>query len=276
MRPEFTEFVSKLKLDIDAASKEILKESPRKHLGASKIGSECERSLWLSFRWMHFPEHSGQQLRLFSRGQKEENNIRNILIKIGWEFYANPDGSQFKFSKCLDHFGGSCDDIAKVNGFDIPLLVEYKTHKGGSEFNTICRNNLRLANPNHFAQMCCYGEAFGLTHGAYFCVNKSNDEIDVKFSELDYEIASKMEDRASKIIFSEEELPRPSWAKPTYFKCKLCDYYKVCYKTIKCEVNCRSCVKSAPIQDGQWCCKLHNCVIPEASIANSWPCWESF
>ena len=61
-------------------------ENPRfgVRLGASQIGSECSKMLWLSFRWVvpskfEVPKRStkkvGQMLKLFERGQDEEERF---------------------------------------------------------------------------------------------------------------------------------------------------------------------------------------------------------
>ena len=43
----------------------------RPHMGASLIGHNCDRYIWLTWRWAHKPEFKGRILRLFSTGQRE-------------------------------------------------------------------------------------------------------------------------------------------------------------------------------------------------------------
>ena len=45
----------------------------RTHLGASVIGRECGREVWLMFRWALDRSWGGRMLRLFARGKREEN-----------------------------------------------------------------------------------------------------------------------------------------------------------------------------------------------------------
>src|SRR6188472_1125091 len=56
----------------------------RNHLGASIIGHDCDRYLWLSFRWALNPQHEGRLLRLFSRGDREEAWIVQDLRDAGF------------------------------------------------------------------------------------------------------------------------------------------------------------------------------------------------
>ena len=50
-------------------------EKPRPHMGCSILGHPCDRYLWLSFRWAVIEKFKGRILRLFRRGQLEENTI---------------------------------------------------------------------------------------------------------------------------------------------------------------------------------------------------------
>ena len=51
------------------------KDFRRPHLGASVIGKECPRALWMDFRWASDPRFESRILRLFESGYKEEDRI---------------------------------------------------------------------------------------------------------------------------------------------------------------------------------------------------------
>lgn len=63
--------------DLDDATKRLLDEEKRKHLGASQIGDKCARAPWYELRHVLKVPHDGRQLRLFERGRNEE-----------WRFYT--------------------------------------------------------------------------------------------------------------------------------------------------------------------------------------------
>jgi hypothetical protein len=53
---------------------------------ASALGSPCDRQLWLSLRWASPPETpSGRQLRIFERGNLEEERVIADLRSAGIE-----------------------------------------------------------------------------------------------------------------------------------------------------------------------------------------------
>ena len=82
----------------------------RSHLGASQIGRECDRQLWLGFRWAKRARFDGRILRLFNRGHLEEARFVAMLKCIGCEvWYEKPDGGQFKISRHSGHYGSAVD-----------------------------------------------------------------------------------------------------------------------------------------------------------------------
>ncbi len=57
-------------------------ELPRPHMGVSGIGNECDRYLWLNFRWAATPKFTGRILRLSRRGHLEENQRWRPLLDL--------------------------------------------------------------------------------------------------------------------------------------------------------------------------------------------------
>ena len=63
-------------------------EGPRPHMGASLLGHPCDRWLWLTFRWAVVEKFNGRMLRLFRRGQREEELIVSDLRAAGMEVHS--------------------------------------------------------------------------------------------------------------------------------------------------------------------------------------------
>jgi|ERR1700692_1521632 len=65
-------------------------EEPRCYIGASSIGHDCDRKIWIQWRGEINPkdfmneENFGKRCRVFYRGKKEEENIINRLQTAGY------------------------------------------------------------------------------------------------------------------------------------------------------------------------------------------------
>lgn len=229
----------------------------RSHLGASLIGRECARELWYSFHWTLKPKFDGRMLRLFNRGHLEEPRMVALLEMIGcqvWQY--TPDGKQFRLSGHGGHYSGSLDGVA-VGIPDlpegIPCLTEFKTH-GEKSFIKLIADGVISAKWEHFIQMQEYMGYYQLPYALYMAVNKNTDEIHAEIVEADPGQYTKYYDRAGMIIQSVEPPPKISLL-PAYFKCKFCDFHKVCHGGIEPDRNCRTCAFSRASAEGEWLCE---------------------
>ena len=178
----------------------------RAHLGASIIGRFCDRELWLTFRWAERKDHSGRILRLFQTGSFEEPRFTADLRRIGVEVHeTDPTGSQWRVNAYGNHFGGSMD-AAGVGFPEAPKtwhVVEYKTH-GEKSFKELQEKQVRLAKPEHYAQMQIYMGLTGMDRAAYLAKNKNTDELYFERIEFDQDAFKKLMERATRIIIAPE------------------------------------------------------------------------
>ncbi|WP_419833089.1 hypothetical protein [Endozoicomonas atrinae] len=240
----------------------------RAHLGGSIIGRPCDRALWYSFRWCTEVKHSGQLLRLFQTGHLAEErfvaDLRSIGIKV---FETDPaTGKQFRVSACNGHFGGSFDGVGQ--GFiEAPKtwhLIEMKTHNEKS-FNNLVKKGVQEAKPEHCIQMQVYMYLANpqLTRAFYIAVNKNTDELYGERIKLDPVIGKATVEKAECIIASDRPLSKIS-EDPSWYLCKFCDHHTICHGQQAPAVNCRTCMHSTPIEDGEWHCARHDMDIPES------------
>lgn len=90
----------------------------RGHLGASVLGRKCLRQIWYGWRWAFVAGHHGRLLRLFARGQREEETFVRLLSQVGIEVrqYSQRllyhDGSDSYIVLDWDQeFHPECDDV---------------------------------------------------------------------------------------------------------------------------------------------------------------------
>lgn len=237
-------------------------EDRRAHLGASVIGSPCDRAIWYGWRWAARVKHEGRLLALFERGDREEDRLVRDLRRVGIDVQQHDEdtGEQLRVSWWGGHFGGSCDGIAKsgVPGRESrSMVLEFKT-SGDKPFKELRRDGVRKSKPQHFAQMQVYMKGLGLDLALYIAVNKNTDAIHTEFVDYDEGEATKILERAERIAFSDEAPERIS-EDPSWYQCKWCDFRPICHMRMvePLERNCRTCLSSSPERTGVWFCDKH-------------------
>lgn len=263
---------------IDAYCQTALRDPKRRtHLGASIIGGDCLRKIWYEFRWADQEYIKSQTLRLFNRGHLEEARFVSYLRGIGC-LVAEEDpstGKQFRVVFAMGHGGGSMDGQAFLPekfGVQGPILLEFKT-KGTKYFPKLKAEGVRKAEPQHAAQMDVYGFLTGLKQALYMSVDKNTDELYIELLDLSIPQGAAMTKRAELIVADHEPPPR-AYA-PTHFKCEWCKFKGVCHQGKRLDKNCRTCVHSQPVMNGEWACHQHKAMIPAHIMEEGCPAWES-
>lgn len=237
----------------------------RAHLGASIIGHECERYLWLTFRWAASPNFDGRMYRLFESGHREEARLLAELRAIGCKVSEGPEpGQQWRFTACDGHFGGSMDG-AVLGIPEAPKtwhVFESKTHSAKS-FASLQKSGVKEAFPKHYAQVQCYMHLSGMTRTLYVAVCKDTDEIYTERIEYHKEHAEALLERAQRVI--KAAAPGPRLGDATHYVCKPCAFYELCHGTRAPEPNCRTCAHSTPASEGTWQCERWGKELDEAS-----------
>lgn len=235
-------------------------EDTRAHLGASEIGHDCDRKLWLGFRWATKPQFSGRQRRLFETGHLAESRmIANLRMTGATILDRDPStGRQWLVAEYGGHFGGSLDALG-YGILEAPQtwhVVEFKTHNQKS-FTHLQKHGVVESKPMHYVQTQVYMYKMRATRTLYMAHNKNTDELYTERYKLDKQVAEWALDRAKRIIFSAEPPARLS-DNADYYICRWCDHLENCHNGAFAEINCRTCLHSTPLTDGTWHCDEHN------------------
>ena len=233
------------------------REPPRPHLGLSVLGHECDRWVWLSFRWAIIEQFPGRMLRLFRRGQREEETIVKDLRAIGIDIHStclDSDGqSRVDFG---GHVSGSIDGIIEsgVPGAEKTRHVaEFKTHSLKS-FNELKSKGVSGAKRQHWRKMQGYMLGTKIDRALYVAVCKDNDEMYTERVYLDKARAEALIRRGHMLALS-ERLPEPLSTDPTWYQCRYCPGHDFCFGThLSIEVNCRTCAHVTATKDGKFTC----------------------
>lgn len=240
-------------------------EQRRGYLGASQIGHECARYLWLSFHWVGREEFDGRIYRLFERGDMEEYRLVADLRAIGCEVHeVNVEtGKQFEVKALGGHFSGHMDGCA-VGIPEAPKtwhVLEFKTHNAKS-FAFLRQNGVRKAKKMHYDQMMVYMHLTGMTRALYLACNKDTDELYSERIHYDKQYADNIMAFAERIITATGPGPGVVGTPDEKHLCEYCPYSALCsgrsMVAVPAEVNCRTCAHSTTTMDGNatWECSL--------------------
>lgn len=232
-------------------------EPPRPHMGCSQLGHPCDRWLWLSFRWAVQPQFPGRILRLFRRGQNEEETVVADLRAIGMD--VRKTGSNQVRVNFGSHVSGSIDAIIESGVPEAKTsrhVAEFKTHSKKS-FDDLEKNGVEKSKFEHFVQMQLYMYGMDIDRALYVAVCKDDDRIYTERIRLDKAIAEKYIARGKRIAL-DNRMPPPLSTDPSWYQCKFCESYSFCHetKTTK-QVNCRTCAHSTAKEDSTWRCERH-------------------
>jgi hypothetical protein len=243
---------------IDKAHEEK-KERPRAHLGASTLGHPCERWLWLSFRWAVIEHFSGRILRLFRRGQNEEDTVIADLRLAGLEIDGQQDRVDFGF-----HVSGSMDGIVLSGVPEAPNkkhVLEIKTHSKKS-FDDLVKNGVAKSKPMHYGQMQAYMRGTGIDRALYVAICKDDDSYYIERVRYDESTAIVLVQRGKRIALT-ERLPPPISTDETWYQCRFCAAHDFCHGSkLTIQVNCRTCAHVTPKDDGTFYCTRWSDTIP--------------
>lgn len=233
----------------------------RDHLGCSQLGRPCSRDIWYGWRWASEISHPGRVLRLFRRGQDEEERVVEDLRSAGLEVHdRDPEtGQQFRVLGFGGHLGGSLDGACRgIPGRPTTWAVlEIKT-SGAKPFKKLKASGVRVAKPEHFAQMQLYMEKTGMRLALYFAVCKDNDELYAEVVAHDQAEARQLLAKAEAILNADQPPPKIAES-PAWFQCKWCDHRRHCHGEDAPLANCRTCVHATPELEegeaGRWICE---------------------
>lgn len=231
-------------------------------LSISSLGTECDRQLWYEFRWAaKQATHTGQKLRLFETGNREEVRLLEDLKRIGCEVHEHDErGRQWKVYAVGGHLRGKLDG-AVLGVPEAPKtwhVVEAKTHNA-KNFKELVKNGVAKAKDGHHAQCQLYMHLTGMQRALYLAHNKDTDELYAERIHLDVEYCLRKVARAERLIYAAQP-PAKLHEDPTSkaaFTCGWCPARAICHDGAFARVNCRTCLHSTPVEGG-WNCARHN------------------
>ncbi len=232
--------VKEIHASIDAAVLNRAKrETRRRYVGASSIGSGCERRVQYEFMGCDHDEgwaFDARTLRVFERGHKVEVWAADWLRNAGFHIKTEkPDGRQFGFAVVNDEFRGHCDGIIQASPTNVtmqlPCIWEHKAI-GPKSFKAIVNRGVASAKPEYADQVALYQSYLEFESPALFqATNMDTMEIYFELMPLDRKRAQAASDRAVAIIQDTHAgalRPRPT-SDTDFWLCRNCQFKKRCW-----------------------------------------------
>lgn len=198
----------------------------RDYMGASGIGTECDRQLWYSY--VHpKPVDSAKVLRIFGIGHALEPVIVDWLKGAGLTiFIEKPSGEQFGFTDGV--IAGHVDGVVLGMPSDekTPYLLEIKT-ANKFRYQNFVKDGF-CSDEKYKAQIHVYMYKMKLSKCLAVVFNKDSQDLYYEIIEVDEFYAISLLSRAKEIAIM-EEMPDRKYPNKSFFKCQYCSYKPECW-----------------------------------------------
>lgn len=237
---------------------------PRDYIGASIIGTPCDRALFYCKEQVPTPAPKHPSQRIFDFGDATELLLIKWLRDAGYHVYDRDPRSneQFRVSAVDRAYQGHADGLIcstsllphlfsstrmdPVSAHDDSTIrvLEAKSHKD-TRFYKVVDLGVKAGYFDHYAQLQIYmGESsqllepfglFGNVHqGLYAAVNKNTSEVYFEEVSFDQDCFLRLASRARRIKSATAPPPRIADSL-TKSPCKYCDYKIHCYLDTRAE-----------------------------------------
>lgn len=207
---------------------ELPTDEPRKYIGASSIGHDCNRSIWYGYNGAPKAGIPAQLRTTFDIGKRLESLPLDYLEQSGLTIVKPTKENDWLFCKDNDvsFFQGHMDALLMLSN-ESPIVVEIKTAKNSS-FNNFKNKGLRIWSSAYHAQLQSYMGMSGYRRAVLIAINKDTSEFHHEWVEFDQKFYSELKMRAL-AIGSIDEPPERINRSPLFIVCKNCCYRGVCH-----------------------------------------------
>lgn len=230
-------------------------------MSLSDIGKPCERSVWYGFRWAANPPRRPAR---WSRAGDIAMAVKPLLIRwltdtgVTVEVLEISTGAYHAVHALDGHFFSPIDGIAtgiKEAPKTKHLVVTAALNT--QSFRRVIKVGLAEARPDHLAKAQFAMHLLGLTRAIYVCCDRNDGAIHAERIRYDAAHAMRVLMRAERIKFLQRPPARIADDAENY-QCRTCEAHSVCHGREFPPRNCRTCLHSGCVQNGEWFCVRHN------------------
>jgi len=247
---------------------DIEEKTRREYLGMSSLGSDCERKVWLGFRFASRKIIPYRIKLIFDRGHWEEHRIIRDLKKLGLRVFRRNEKSEE-----IEIFGTDGEKQEQIIGFAghakghldgrcVGVLEAPKTEHllemksmNDARFKAWQNKGVKESDPVYYSQTQRYMDKSKLTRTLFAVRNKNNEDLKFERIRFDKPHADMLAKKEQDIITS--DVPFGQKFSRTWFACKGCSHYDVCHNDAAPVKTCRSCEHVDLALEGKWLCAMN-------------------
>ena len=253
-----------LKGIIEDALSKARDSHPSRRMGASSLGSPCEREIYLKFRWAAHELNDNVSNMRFIIGDIVEEKVIDALRLAGMVIeYTGKDQIELDIAPHVVCYPDGLVRSGVPGAEKTEHNLEVKS-MNSRDFKTLQKKGVKDTKPRHYSQMQL--EMYGLSkklgrrieRTLYVVVCKNLDKFEIYCERVRYDEAEKdrLLDKAEHIRTA-NELPNGVSTSPSWEGCRMCNFSHFCHVSHESlMVNCRTCCHSTPKEDGTWSCRL--------------------
>ena len=230
----------------------------RNSMGPSSAYHPCQRKTWFDFRNVmkdnrHLAKKDditkiGKKLRTFETGHQYESRILDYLMRLP---NVQIIKSQAEFNDDVIH--GFIDAIAKIDG-EI-YVIEIKS-MGDKYFNKLKDDGCEVNNPSYYIQCQIYMHYSEIKKCILLVENKNTNEMYEESIDYVSGVAITYIELLKRLA-RQKEPPKMISQDPSYYICKMCDFFPVCHNKQPVRNSCRTCVNFEIGDGGIAMCKQY-------------------
>ena len=248
------------------------REPARTYVGVSAIGG-CPRKVYYGFLMCDRQPFDANTLKRFADGHRTEDLIIERLRMVEGVTLIDRDldtGKQIEVQDHLGHYLGHTDGeilgIKQAPKTWHVLEIKCVGDQVFAKFQKLKRDFgekavLKQWNETYYAQAQQYMLYRGMTRHYMVVASAGGRMWDSIRTDLDVEAAEYYSDRARQIIEEPGIVPDRISENASYYQCRWCEFNHVCHDGDSPPRNCRTCVYSQPIDEGNWRCGFHDKVL---------------
>jgi hypothetical protein len=232
-------------------------QSRPSRLSLSDVGNACERSIWYGFRWASNPQCRPAR---WSRAGDIAMTVKPLLLRwltdsgVTVEVLDMATGIYHGIEALDGHFYAPIDGIASgvKEAPKTPHLV-ISAALNTQAFRRVAKLGVEKARPDHVAKAQFAMHMRCQVRAIYVCCDRNDGSIHAERIKYDAAHAMAIMARLERIKFAQRAPVRIA-DKPDHYDCKTCAAHSVCHGGEFSPRNCRTCLHSGPVQNGEWYC----------------------